>query len=73
MVRTTSQPQNENVTNAYVQFKSLGVNWASTLLGCVAVLMVPLPIIIYVYGPAIRAKSKFATVHTALDKDELDD
>lgn len=34
--------------------------------------MVPLPIIIYVYGPAIRAKSKFATVHMALDKDELD-
>jgi DHA1 family multidrug resistance protein-like MFS transporter len=48
----------------------LGVNWASTLLGCVAILMVPLPIIIYVYGPRIRAKSKFATVHMALDIDD---
>jgi DHA1 family multidrug resistance protein-like MFS transporter len=48
----------------------MGVNWASTLLGCVAVLMIPLPIIIYVYGPSIRAKSKFATVHLALDGDD---
>lgn len=48
----------------------MGVNWASTLLGCVALLMVPLPIIIYVYGPGIRAKSKFATVHMALDVDD---
>jgi hypothetical protein len=32
--------------------------------------MVPLPIIIYVYGPGIRAKSKFATVHLALDVDD---
>ncbi|CEO61157.1 hypothetical protein PMG11_05480 [Penicillium brasilianum] len=55
---------------APAMFKSMGVNWASTLLGCVALLMVPLPIIIYVYGPGIRAKSKFATVHMALDVDD---
>ncbi|GLI80157.1 hypothetical protein PoHVEF18_008508 [Penicillium ochrochloron] len=55
---------------APAMFKSMGVNWASTLLGCVAVLMIPLPIIIYVYGPGIRAKSKFATVHMALDGDD---
>ncbi|KAJ5495638.1 Major facilitator superfamily multidrug transporter FLU1 [Penicillium diatomitis] len=52
---------------APAMFKSLGVNWASTLLGCIAVLMIPLPIIIYIYGNKIRSKSKFATVHLALD------
>ncbi|KAJ5176422.1 Major facilitator superfamily multidrug transporter FLU1 [Penicillium canariense] len=48
---------------ATYMFNSLGVNWASTLLGCVAVLLVPLPIIFYAYGPKIRAKSTFATDH----------
>ncbi|KAI2794319.1 Major facilitator superfamily multidrug transporter FLU1 [Penicillium oxalicum] len=58
---------------APAMFKSLGVNWASTLLGCIAVLMIPLPIIIYVYGSKIRAKSSFATVHLALDSEKKGD
>ena len=41
-------------------FKSLHVNWASTLLGCVALVLVPIPVIFYVYGAKIRARSKFA-------------
>lgn len=39
----------------------MGVNWAGTLLGCVAAALVPLPIAFYLYGHKIRAKSKFAT------------
>ncbi|KAJ5179669.1 hypothetical protein N7492_002879 [Penicillium capsulatum] len=46
---------------ATYMFNSLGVNWASTLLGCVAVCLIPIPVLFYFYGPRIRAKSKFAT------------
>lgn len=46
---------------AKYMFNSLGVNWAGTLLGCVAAILVPIPILFYLYGHKIRAKSKFAT------------
>lgn len=38
----------------------MGINWALTLLGCVALLLVPLPVIFLIYGRRIRARSKFA-------------
>lgn len=41
-------------------FKSLGVNWSGTLLGCVAAVMVPIPILFYKYGAKIRQRSAFA-------------
>lgn len=41
-------------------FKGLGVNWAGTLLGCVAAVLVPIPVAFYVYGARLRGKSKFA-------------
>ena len=41
-------------------FKALGVNWAGTLLGCVALCLVPIPICFYIYGERIRRKSAFA-------------
>ncbi|MCJ1399018.1 hypothetical protein MMC11_002220 [Xylographa trunciseda] len=41
-------------------FNALGVNWASTLLGCVAILLIPIPVIFLKYGARIREKSKFA-------------
>ncbi|MCJ1283932.1 hypothetical protein MMC26_003263 [Xylographa opegraphella] len=41
-------------------FNALGVNWAGTLLGCVAVVLVPIPIIFLKYGARIRRRSKFA-------------
>ncbi|KAJ5812598.1 hypothetical protein N7474_008899 [Penicillium riverlandense] len=46
---------------ATYMFNSLGINWAGTLLGCVAALLIPMPVLFYLYGPKIRAKSKFAT------------
>ncbi|OGE50302.1 hypothetical protein PENARI_c017G07079 [Penicillium arizonense] len=42
-------------------FNGPGVNWAGTLLGCVAAALIPIPISLYLYGDLIRAKSKFAT------------
>ena len=41
-------------------FSALGVNWAGTLLGCVAAVLVPIPVLFYVYGHKIREKSAFA-------------
>jgi DHA1 family multidrug resistance protein-like MFS transporter len=41
-------------------FKGLGVNWAGTLLGCVALALVPIPIAFMFYGAKIREKSSFA-------------
>jgi DHA1 family multidrug resistance protein-like MFS transporter len=41
-------------------FNSLGVNWAGTLLGCVAAALIPIPVIFLLYGEKIRQKSAFA-------------
>lgn len=41
-------------------FASLGVNWAGTLLGCVAVVLIPIPVVFIIYGARIREKSAFA-------------
>ncbi|KEF57026.1 MFS transporter, DHA1 family, multidrug resistance protein [Exophiala aquamarina CBS 119918] len=41
-------------------FDGMGIEWASTLLGCFAFLLVPIPVLFYLYGAKLRAKSKFA-------------
>ncbi|RCI12509.1 hypothetical protein L249_0357 [Ophiocordyceps polyrhachis-furcata BCC 54312] len=41
-------------------FTGMGIQWASTLLGCLALLMCPIPFIFYRYGRKLREKSKFA-------------
>ncbi|KAL2136687.1 hypothetical protein VTI74DRAFT_2098 [Chaetomium olivicolor] len=41
-------------------FNGMGIEWASTLLGCVAAALVPIPIVFYLYGHKIRAKSAYA-------------
>ncbi|KAH8694952.1 putative MFS multidrug transporter [Talaromyces proteolyticus] len=43
---------------ATYMFQSLGVEWACTLLGCVAALMLPIPLILYLYGERIRKSVK---------------
>ncbi|KAK7980540.1 hypothetical protein PG989_012997 [Apiospora arundinis] len=45
---------------ASYMFNGMGINWAATLLGCVATALVPIPVIFYLYGHKIRAKSRFA-------------
>lgn len=45
---------------ASYMFNGMGINWASTLLGCVAVALIPIPIIFYIYGHKIRQKSRIA-------------
>jgi MFS transporter, DHA1 family, multidrug resistance protein len=41
-------------------FNGMGIQWASTLLGCVAAVLIPIPVIFYLYGAKIRQKSSFA-------------
>ncbi|ETI27276.1 hypothetical protein G647_09959 [Cladophialophora carrionii CBS 160.54] len=41
-------------------FNNLGIEWAGTLLGCIAALCVPIPICFYFFGKRLRQKSKFA-------------
>ncbi len=44
-------------------FEALNPRWASTLLGCIALLMMPIPIVLRRYGHVIRARSKYAPSH----------
>lgn len=41
-------------------FNNLGIQWAGTLLGCIAVLMIPIPALFLKYGPRLRKMSKLA-------------
>ncbi|KAI2870257.1 hypothetical protein CBS76997_5599 [Aspergillus niger] len=41
-------------------FVNLGVQWAGTLLGCLAAIMIPIPVGFIMFGPALRRRSKFA-------------
>lgn len=41
-------------------FNNMGIQWAATLLGCVATALVPIPVIFYLYGKRLRMKSRFA-------------
>lgn len=41
-------------------FDGMGIQWASTLLGCVAAALVPIPVVFYIYGARIRKRSSFA-------------
>lgn len=45
---------------AVQMYHKLGVNWASSLLGFIAVAMIPIPIVFYIYGKKIRAMSKYS-------------
>ena len=47
---------------ATYMIEGMGVQWAGTLLGCVGLLLAPLPLIFYLKGAEIRKKSEFAPV-----------
>ncbi|KAF8884047.1 major facilitator superfamily domain-containing protein [Gymnopilus junonius] len=42
-------------------YQKLDYKWANTLFGCLAALMIPIPFVLFFYGPAIRSKSKFSS------------
>lgn len=45
---------------ATYMFDALKVNWTGTLLGCVALVLVPIPVVFYKFGHKLRARSSFA-------------
>jgi len=47
-------------------YAKLGPQWASSLVGFIALALTPVPFILTKYGPTIRAKSKFAPPQPSL-------
>lgn len=45
---------------ASYMYDAMRLEWTQTLLGCVAALLVPIPVLFYRYGAKIREKSKLA-------------
>lgn len=45
-------------------FHNLGIPWASSVLGFVSLLLVPIPWLFYFYGPSIRKKGRFTALVT---------
>ncbi|KAL4981219.1 major facilitator superfamily domain-containing protein [Aspergillus desertorum] len=41
-------------------FNNMGIQWAGTLLGCIAVVMIPIPVLFLIYGPRLRSMSRLA-------------
>lgn len=41
-------------------YKTLGVAWATSLLGFVCVALIPAPFLFYKYGATLRERSRFA-------------
>jgi len=55
---------------AQQMYQGMGIEWASTLLGCVAVVLIPVPVWFYLAGHKLRAKSKFAPTAPKLASSE---
>lgn len=45
-------------------FSNLGIGWASSLLGFVSIVLVPVPFVLYRYGARIRAHSRYIVIGT---------
>jgi hypothetical protein len=43
-------------------YQALGVAWATSLLGFISVVLLPIPWVFFKYGPAIRGKSRYDVV-----------
>lgn len=50
---------------ASYMFNGMGIQYASTLLGAVAAVLAPIPVVFYVWGHKIRAKSAYAPTFAA--------
>lgn len=45
---------------ATAMFHNLGVDWAGSLLGFLAVAFMPIPFLFYIYGEKLRRHSRYA-------------
>ncbi|KAF9005034.1 MFS polyamine transporter [Cyathus striatus] len=48
-------------------YHKLGYNWANTLFGFLAAIMIPIPFVLFFYGPTIRGRSKFSSAVMELE------
>ena len=46
----------------FQMYETLGIAWATSLLGFISVAMMPIPWVFFKYGPKIRAKSNYDTL-----------
>jgi len=53
---------------AHGLFVNLGINWGNTLLGCLTVLFIPVPFVLFKFGPWLRSKSPMALHDEDLEK-----
>ncbi|KAI7548545.1 MFS general substrate transporter [Hortaea werneckii] len=53
---------------ATYMIKGMGIQWAGTLLGCVAAVLVPIPAVFWWKGAKIRERSSFAPSYPAVTK-----
>ncbi|KZP04486.1 MFS general substrate transporter [Athelia psychrophila] len=52
-------------------YTALGPHWASSLVGFIALLLMPIPFVLFKYGPTLRIKSKYAPSAPALPKEPI--
>lgn len=43
-------------------YRGMGIGWATSLLGFIAVALMPVPWVLFKYGSAIRRRSKYDTL-----------
>ncbi|EUC50976.1 hypothetical protein COCMIDRAFT_80474 [Bipolaris oryzae ATCC 44560] len=43
-------------------YKGLGIEWATSLLGFVSIACIPIPWVLFFYGPSIRSRSGYETI-----------
>lgn len=41
-------------------YNAMGIGWATSLLGFICVLLLPIPYVFYKYGPSIRKNSRYS-------------
>ena len=51
-------------------FNTLGVNWAGSLLGFLALAFMPIPFLFYMFGPRLRKNSKYAPTEMGKKKND---
>ncbi|KAK9462702.1 major facilitator superfamily domain-containing protein [Lipomyces oligophaga] len=51
---------------ATIMFDNLGVDWGCSLIGFIALLGIPIPYVLYRYGPTIRQRNPYAIKATAV-------
>ena len=46
----------------FQMYEKLGIDWATSLLGFIAIALMPVPWVLFKYGAIIRRKSHYETV-----------